>query len=889
MERHQLLHNVRMLRRQDKSIRTIAAELGVNRGRVARALKALARIAVATSPGMAGRGHELGAMADGLFVGRQKELAQLQAMLADVSSEQGRLVMLAGEPGIGKTRTAQELATYADYTGAQVLWGRCYEHPGAPPYWPWVQSIRSYVQTQSAEVLHADMGAGAADNAMAMLAYEEAQRHYDMALKALALFEPVDQKRRGEILLRLAQAHWSLGRFLDAMETFRQATEVARHINAPEAMAHAALGLAKAQMYPGISSTSAVKLLEEALAGLGDQERALRAQLLGSLARSLAFTASSEYAVAIGQQAVAMAHRLGDPAVLAHTLRDSIFPIWGQPDKIEERIASTTEMMQLAQEAGDGGLLAEAHAYRMFDWLELGNLVMVDAEIEAKERLGEALRNPEKLFMATSWRAMRAILEGRFVEGERLAQQAEEWGQRLQAYGVDGAFGIKMFTIRRAQGRLREIAPAVHLLVQREAEASTWRPGLAVLYSELDMEAEARAEFEHLAEYNFSTLPRDALWLGCLSFLADVCAYLGDAARAALLYELLRPYAGHTIVVSSAVACYGAAARYLGILAATMAKWEDAAQHFEDALEMNARMNARPWLAYTQYQYAEMLVSRQPRADRHKAASLLHEALETACELGMHTLEARITAALASLPSSSQAAPAYPDGLTAREACQIIDTWDVTGMRGSGSHNFAVMDVFVPHERTLPRSYPFQPHHPGLLYIFGVNKVSSRPDAMPSYSPWIGVTSVAMAAVCLGIARGTIDAVIDFIHTQAQQGGQRILRDNPLVQDKVGRAEAALRAARSCVYQTIEELWHEVQHTRANRQEAIPLLNLAGTQAATLAAQAVDLIRNTAGTSSIYRTSPLARRFRDIDVATQNLAIRSENYVSAGRLFLGVT
>jgi DNA-binding CsgD family transcriptional regulator len=290
---------------------------------------------------------------------------------------------------------------------------------------------------------------------------------------------------------------------------------------------------------------------------------------------------------------------------------------------------------------------------------------------------------------------MRAILEGRFVEGERLAQQAEEWGQRLQAYGVAGVFGIQMFTIRRAQGRLREIAPALRLLVQQEAEASTWRPGLAVVYSELDMEVEARAEFEQLAKDNFSTLPRDALWLGSLSFLADVCAYLGDAARAAVLYELLRPYAGHTITVSSAVVCYGAAARYLGVLAATMAKWEDAAQHFEDALEMNARMNARPWLAYTQYHYADMLVSRQQRGDRHKAASLLHDALGTACELGMRTLEAHITASLASLSTSPpQAAPAYPDGLTAREV-------EVLCLIAQGQSNQKIADTLFISPRTV--------------------------------------------------------------------------------------------------------------------------------------------------------------------------------------------
>ena len=67
------------------------------------------------------------------------------AALDDAMSGQGRLVMLAGEPGIGKTRTAQELATLAEQRGAQVLWGRCYEEAGAPPYWPWVQSIGSFV------------------------------------------------------------------------------------------------------------------------------------------------------------------------------------------------------------------------------------------------------------------------------------------------------------------------------------------------------------------------------------------------------------------------------------------------------------------------------------------------------------------------------------------------------------------------------------------------------------------------------------------------------------------------------------------------------------------------------------------------------------------------
>jgi eukaryotic-like serine/threonine-protein kinase len=99
----------------------------------------------------------------GAFVGRQQEMGKLKAVLEDTLFGQGQLLMLVGEPGIGKTRTAQELAAHAKSRGAQVLWGWCYEEEGAPPFWPWVQPIRSYVQQRDSERLLSEMGPGAAD------------------------------------------------------------------------------------------------------------------------------------------------------------------------------------------------------------------------------------------------------------------------------------------------------------------------------------------------------------------------------------------------------------------------------------------------------------------------------------------------------------------------------------------------------------------------------------------------------------------------------------------------------------------------------------------------------------------------------------------------------
>ncbi len=99
----------------------------------------------------------------GSFVGRQREMGELIAALDDAMAGQGRLVMLVGEPGIGKTRTAQELASQAQALGAQVLWGWCYEEAGAPPYWPWVQPLRTYLQQKDSEQLRQEMGLRAAD------------------------------------------------------------------------------------------------------------------------------------------------------------------------------------------------------------------------------------------------------------------------------------------------------------------------------------------------------------------------------------------------------------------------------------------------------------------------------------------------------------------------------------------------------------------------------------------------------------------------------------------------------------------------------------------------------------------------------------------------------
>ena len=147
-----------------------------------------------------------------------------------------------------------------------------------------------------------------------------------------------------------------------------------------------------------------------------------------------------------------------------------------------------------------------------------------------------------------------------------------------------------------------------------------------------------------LAAHDFADIPRDDIFVAALTMLAEVCAFLGDARRAELLYDLLLPHESSCVVIGYAIASLGSAARCLGVLAATMQRWHDAERHFEDAMAMNARIGARSWLASGQVDYARMLLARHASKDHDRAVALLDEAISSAQQLGMADLVGKATA-----------------------------------------------------------------------------------------------------------------------------------------------------------------------------------------------------------------------------------------------------
>jgi tetratricopeptide (TPR) repeat protein len=208
----------------------------------------------------------------------------------------------------------------------------------------------------------------------------------------------------------------------------------------------------------------------------------------------------------------------------------------------------------------------------------------------------------------------------------------------MELDNAKGVFGMQMFSIRRLQGALHALATVIEHFVATHSEAARWRPGLALICSEIGNRTRAQAEFEQLAADGFTGIPRDSLWLTSLSYLADVCADLGDVERAAVLEGLLTPYGRQAVVVGNSIACNGAVSRSLARLAVVRSDWATAERHFEHAAAFNERLQALPWLALTRYQHALALLARGHGADQARADTLLAAALDAAQSLGMRGL-----------------------------------------------------------------------------------------------------------------------------------------------------------------------------------------------------------------------------------------------------------
>lgn len=221
--------------------------------------------------------------------------------------------------------------------------------------------------------------------------------------------------------------------------------------------------------------------------------------------------------------------------------------------------------------------------------------------------------------------------------------------------------------------------------------------------------------------------------------------------------------------------------------------------------------------------------------------------------------------------------PAYWRGYFSRAEVEIVPgSWNVDGLRGTGSFDWTVENVFLPQRRTMIHAgVPLDnqwDRWPGVTY------------ALPTQC-WIGPHH---SAVITGIARAGISALIELAGSKTPRGRTFLLRDNPQVQDAIGRADAILNAGRTYRSAMITEVWNTVAAGGETTLEQRARCRLASTYAADSARAAMDLMYRYGGSTSFKRESRLAECWRDLQTVGQTVTLAPEWYPIGGRAYLGM-
>jgi alkylation response protein AidB-like acyl-CoA dehydrogenase len=222
-----------------------------------------------------------------------------------------------------------------------------------------------------------------------------------------------------------------------------------------------------------------------------------------------------------------------------------------------------------------------------------------------------------------------------------------------------------------------------------------------------------------------------------------------------------------------------------------------------------------------------------------------------------------------------QRADGAPEGRTMlfpAGSAALVDVWDVSGLRGTGSDVFTVSDLWVPREHSVARDDPAERRYPGQLYCFPLGSLYAS----------------GFAGVALALGRSSLDAFIELARDKTPRGDRRTLSESAVVQSQVGRAEAQLRSARLLLLESLAEIWAAVGRTGTLTLDQRMLIRLAATYAIEQAKDVVDTAHRAAGATAIFASSAFDRRFRDIHAVTQQLQGRQSHFETVGQFLLGL-
>jgi tetratricopeptide (TPR) repeat protein len=507
--------------------------------------------------------------------------------------------------------------------------------------------------------------------------------------EALELHGSEEDRRRCSLLIAIGVAQRKHG---DPAfrETLLEAARLGRRLGEPRLVVRAAIENTRGFVSDaGEIDTERVAMLEAALEAAGPEDSRERAVLLGMLATELTFALDRERRVAVADEALRVARRLADPRTLCYVLGARSMPIWG-PETLDERLACSVESVRLADGLDDP--LARFHALHWHGvvLVQAGRIDEVKRVVRRERELAGRLGEPSARWLARYDEATVATIAGHLADAERLASEALEIATDSGQPDALSLYASQLTNIRYDQGRLAELQPMIAETAAASPRIPSFRALLALAYLEGELHLQA---VELLAAERLEVLPRDMTWLACVVLWAQVCASVGDAARAEDLYELLVPFADQ--VVYTGISVWGDVGHALGRLATVAGRHADAARHLGASATRYARIGAPVWLARAALDEASLLLAREGPGDRDRARELLQRAEAEARRLGAGGIERRAAVLLGheratsvlAAPALRTAAvvPAEHDKSRVRRAglARVGELWTLT--HGGGS------------------------------------------------------------------------------------------------------------------------------------------------------------------------------------------------------------
>ena len=481
----------------------------------------------------------------------------------------------------------------------------------------------------------------AGDRALARCAHEDAIAWFDAALRAHELSAEDDGGAALlSLRLRLGAARWRAGQPDAARNEYARALELARRREDGDAFAEAAVGwVGRTDAVLGQEEQSAA-LLEEALVRLDPAPSRLRVDALTRLATALYFSPDESRRETVSREAIGCAESLGDAGALGYALTARRY-LLARPNQLREREVLETRTLEVLEDLPEDPATVIARYQSIVSAFERGDFAAVDQHMTVHARLAERLQEPFLSWQAAALRATRTLASGDLDEGEALAHRARELGEQAGSPNAFTWFSGQLYGIRRAQGRLGELEPILADLETRYPDVLGYRFARAEASLGLGREAEVRSFLAAAGRHGFRDVPHDFNWPSVMAIASRCALALDDVESAEKLHAALEPARETCIVMPFGSLWDGAAALYLGQLAARAGRFDEARADLAAAADLHGRIGARAHLAETWLAEARVHAAAGARSD---AGRLAADAAELFRALGMHEAEKRADA-----------------------------------------------------------------------------------------------------------------------------------------------------------------------------------------------------------------------------------------------------